>query len=63
VADAITTLLTDTELAHRFGQAAARRARSFSWPLVAGRVQALLLEQLTAHRVAEPTGIATGGEA
>ena len=63
VADAITMLLRDRELAHRFGLAAAERARRFSWPLVAGRVQALLLEQLAAHRAGEPTGIATGGEA
>jgi phosphatidylinositol alpha-1,6-mannosyltransferase len=46
VADAITAVLSDRELAQRLGDAGARRARSFSWPLVAGRVQALLLEQL-----------------
>jgi phosphatidylinositol alpha-1,6-mannosyltransferase len=53
VADAITTLLLDRELARRLGLAAAERAREFSWPLIAARVEALLHEQLAlARRVA-----------
>ncbi|HEV7584973.1 MAG TPA: glycosyltransferase family 4 protein [Solirubrobacteraceae bacterium] len=50
VADAITTLLRDTQLARRLGHNAARRARGFSWPLVAARVQTLLLGQLAEGR-------------
>jgi phosphatidylinositol alpha-1,6-mannosyltransferase len=47
VADAIKKLLFDHELARRLGEAGAQRARSFAWPLIAGRVEALLLEQLS----------------
>jgi phosphatidylinositol alpha-1,6-mannosyltransferase len=57
VADAITRLLQDRALAHRLGDAAAQRARSFSWLLVAGRVQALLLEQLPAAASRRPGAI------
>jgi len=46
VADAITRLLGDGELAARLGRAGAERAREFAWPRVARRVQDLLLEQL-----------------
>jgi len=46
VAGAITTLLQDRELARRLGAAGAARARSYAWPLIAARVQALLLELL-----------------
>jgi phosphatidylinositol alpha-1,6-mannosyltransferase len=60
VAGAITALLRDRELAHRLGHAAAQRARSFSWPLVAGRVQALLLEQLAAAHARRGTGAIEG---
>jgi phosphatidyl-myo-inositol dimannoside synthase len=45
VGEAITTLLLDGELARRLGQAGAERARSFAWPLVVERLEALLLEQ------------------
>jgi phosphatidyl-myo-inositol dimannoside synthase len=46
VAGAITALLRDRELARRLGAHAAERAREFAWPLIAARVQALLVEQL-----------------
>ncbi|HVR05518.1 MAG TPA: glycosyltransferase family 4 protein [Solirubrobacteraceae bacterium] len=46
VAEAIATLLLDRELARRLGSAGAQRARRFAWPVIAGRVEALLLEQL-----------------
>jgi phosphatidylinositol alpha-1,6-mannosyltransferase len=48
VADAITTLLLDEQLAHRLGAAGRERARTHAWPRVLSRVQALLLEQLAA---------------
>jgi phosphatidyl-myo-inositol dimannoside synthase len=46
VADAIARLLLDRELARRLGSAGAARARDFAWPVIAGRVEAVLLEQL-----------------
>ena len=46
VADAILTLLGDRGLAERLGRAAAERARAFAWPVIAARVEALVLEQL-----------------
>jgi phosphatidylinositol alpha-1,6-mannosyltransferase len=46
VADAITLLLRDSALARRLGAAGAERARSFAWPLIAARVEALVMEQL-----------------
>jgi phosphatidylinositol alpha-1,6-mannosyltransferase len=46
VADAVTMLLRDSGLAQRMGAAGAARAQSFAWPLIAARVEALLLEQL-----------------
>ncbi len=49
VAGAITGLLLDRELAGRLGRTAAERARSFAWPLIAARVEAVLLEQLQAR--------------
>jgi phosphatidyl-myo-inositol dimannoside synthase len=50
VAGAIARLLLDEELARRLGAAGARRAQGFSWPLVAERVQAVLLEQVKRSR-------------
>lgn len=47
VADAITRLLLDRELAQRLGRRGADRARSFAWPVIAGRVEAVLLELVT----------------
>jgi phosphatidylinositol alpha-1,6-mannosyltransferase len=46
VADAITKLLLDRELAQRLGAAGAERAQSFAWPRIAERVEALLAETL-----------------
>lgn len=46
VAGAIARLLLDEELARRLGAAGARRAQGFSWPLVAERMEAVLLEQV-----------------
>jgi phosphatidyl-myo-inositol dimannoside synthase len=48
VADAITRLMTDAELSRRLGAAGARRARDFAWPLIAARVQEVLLGVLAA---------------
>ncbi|HEX4188462.1 MAG TPA: glycosyltransferase family 4 protein [Solirubrobacteraceae bacterium] len=58
VAAAITRLLKDRDLARRLGGAAAIRARSFSWALVAARVQELLLEQLGTRRSMASDGAA-----
>jgi phosphatidyl-myo-inositol dimannoside synthase len=46
VAAAIEKLLLDRELARRLGSAGRNRARRFAWPLIAKRVEAVLLEQL-----------------
>lgn len=46
VGEAIATLLLDAELAERLGAAGARRARSFAWPVIAGRVEAVLREAM-----------------
>jgi phosphatidyl-myo-inositol dimannoside synthase len=46
VAEAIVTLLRDAELARRLGGAGRERAERHAWPLVAARVQRLLLELL-----------------
>jgi phosphatidyl-myo-inositol dimannoside synthase len=46
VAEAISRLLLDPDLARRLGEGGARRARSQAWPLVCERVEAVLLEQL-----------------
>jgi phosphatidylinositol alpha-1,6-mannosyltransferase len=44
VADAISSLLLDRDLAKRLGAAGAARARSFAWSEIGAQVQALLLE-------------------
>jgi len=46
VADAIASLLLDPQLARRMGAAASARAREYAWPVIAARVQSLLLELL-----------------
>jgi phosphatidyl-myo-inositol dimannoside synthase len=46
VAEAITRLLLNPELARRLGDAGARRARRFAWPVICARVEAVLLERL-----------------
>jgi phosphatidylinositol alpha-1,6-mannosyltransferase len=45
VADAVSSLLLDRELAGRLGAAGARRARELSWAAICARVQAVLLER------------------
>lgn len=45
VAGTVTRLLLDRELARRLGQCGAERAESFSWPVIAARVEAVLLER------------------
>jgi len=52
VADAITRLLLDRELARRLGDAGAERAQSFAWPVICARVEAVLFKQLEASTVA-----------
>jgi phosphatidylinositol alpha-1,6-mannosyltransferase len=46
VGGAIARLLLDEELARRLGRAGAQRARSFAWPLIVERLEAVLLEQI-----------------
>jgi phosphatidyl-myo-inositol dimannoside synthase len=46
VAEAITKLLLDPQLARRLGSAGAARARSFSWPAICARVEAVLHRRL-----------------
>jgi phosphatidyl-myo-inositol dimannoside synthase len=46
VADAITRLLLDEQLANRLGRAGAERALSFAWPVIVERVERVLLELL-----------------
>jgi phosphatidylinositol alpha-1,6-mannosyltransferase len=50
VAEAISSLLLDPELAHRLGSAGQRRAQRFAWPLIVRRIEAVLLEQLAGTR-------------
>jgi phosphatidylinositol alpha-1,6-mannosyltransferase len=42
VADAISKLLLDRELARRLGDAGSRRAQSLAWPLICQRIEAML---------------------
>jgi phosphatidyl-myo-inositol dimannoside synthase len=46
LADALTRLLRDRELALRMGSAGAERSKGFSWPLIAARLEAVLVEQV-----------------
>jgi phosphatidyl-myo-inositol dimannoside synthase len=46
VAEAITRLLEEPELAARLGAAAQRRAQGFAWPVIVERLEAVLHEQL-----------------
>jgi len=48
VADAITRLLLDRELARRLGDAGAERARNFAWPVICERLELVLRELLDA---------------
>jgi phosphatidylinositol alpha-1,6-mannosyltransferase len=52
VAQAITRLLTDRESAARMGAAGSERARNFSWPIIAGRVEQLIVEAIQQRRAA-----------
>ncbi len=47
VAEAITRLLLDPALARRLGEAGQRRAQKLSWPLIAGRIESVLLELIS----------------
>jgi len=49
VAEAITRLLLDGDLARRLGEAGRRHALAHTWPHVVGRVEELLLAQLDAR--------------
>jgi glycosyltransferase involved in cell wall biosynthesis len=49
VAEAISRLLTDRQLATRMGRAGSQRARSFAWPKIAQRVEELLAEAARAR--------------
>jgi phosphatidylinositol alpha-1,6-mannosyltransferase len=44
VGEAVTRLLLDRELARRLGRNGAARAQAFAWPVIAGQVEAALLE-------------------
>jgi phosphatidyl-myo-inositol dimannoside synthase len=48
VAEAVTQLMRDEQLAGQLGAAGARRAKDFAWQLVARRVQDVLLKELAA---------------
>jgi phosphatidyl-myo-inositol dimannoside synthase len=48
VADAISSLLLDDELASRLGRGGAERARRFAWPTIVERVEKVLRQQLEA---------------
>jgi phosphatidylinositol alpha-1,6-mannosyltransferase len=52
VAEAITRLLLDPALAHRLGSAGRLRAEGFAWPLIAERVETVLLDAIASknHR-------------
>ncbi len=55
VAHAITRLLTDRQSAAQMGAAGSDRARSLSWPIIAGRVEKLIAEAIQQHRAAYPS--------
>lgn len=46
VAEAIVSLLLDADLARRLGEAGAEHATALAWPLVAQRLQGIMLERL-----------------
>jgi phosphatidylinositol alpha-1,6-mannosyltransferase len=54
VASAISKLLLDRDLARRLGETGAERAHDFAWPVIAGRVETVLLEQLEMSARAHP---------
>jgi phosphatidylinositol alpha-1,6-mannosyltransferase len=63
VAEAITGLLLDPELARRLGRAGQDRAQRFAWPLIAERIEAVLLEQLAKFTRFGAFGRRNGGPA
>ena len=52
VANAITRLLLDSELARRLGGAGAVHAGTFAWPVICERVEAVLLELVKVPTIA-----------
>jgi phosphatidyl-myo-inositol dimannoside synthase len=56
VAEAISALLLDPELARRLGSAGRLRAQEHAWPLIVARVQAVLLELLASSPRAQVRG-------
>jgi glycosyltransferase involved in cell wall biosynthesis len=60
VADAITRLLLDEQLASRLGRAGAERARRFAWPIIVERVERVLLELLEMPNVGSPAAELSG---
>jgi phosphatidyl-myo-inositol dimannoside synthase len=62
VAEAITRLLQDDELARRLGGAGQARAQQYAWPKVVERVEALLLAQLDGPRRGADLERAPGSE-
>ncbi len=56
VAEAISLLLLDPELAHRLGGAGRRHAQELAWPLIAARVQVVLLELLASSPIGRARG-------
>jgi phosphatidylinositol alpha-1,6-mannosyltransferase len=60
VADAITRLLLDEQLASRLGRAGAERARRLAWPVIVERVERVLLELLQDPPVGAPAAERSG---
>ncbi len=63
VAEAITTLLLDTQLAGRLGSAGRARAQEHAWPVIVERVQGMLLGLLASSERAGADGRAQPGPA
>jgi phosphatidyl-myo-inositol dimannoside synthase len=61
VAEAITSLLLDPELAQRLGSTGQLRAQGFAWPLIVARVEAVLLELLASSARSRCRGRQDGG--
>ncbi len=63
IAEAISALLLDPQLAGRLGAAGRVRAQEHAWPLIVERVQAVLLELLASSPRARGRGRRRGGRA
>jgi phosphatidylinositol alpha-1,6-mannosyltransferase len=61
VAEAITTLLLDTQLASRLGEGGAERARDLAWPIIVARVEGVLRELLDMPAGVGATASGRGG--